>query len=77
MIVFRRTCRSEFCQRGTRCSRCTHSVALPSSLHFAHASSMHTVTNIGSPVLWSRILISLAPEAGGLVSTQQRLEAYN
>ncbi len=61
----RRTCRSEFCQRGTRCSRCTHSVAFPSSLQAAHASSIDTEMKIGSPVLASRILISLGPRASG------------
>ena len=50
MIVLRRTCRSEFCQRGTRCSRCTHSVDFPSSLHAAQESSIDTEMKIGSPV---------------------------
>jgi len=34
MIVFSLTCRSELCQRGTRCSMWTQPAALPSSMHF-------------------------------------------
>jgi len=56
-----RVCKAEgralLCQRGTRCSMCTHSVCLPSSLQRAQTSSMHIVANIGRPVLWSRMRI--------------------
>lgn len=48
MMVFRRTCLSELCQLGARCSMCLHSVALPSSLHFAQASSTLKVLKMGS-----------------------------
>ena len=47
--------RSELCQRGTRCSMCTHSVLLPSSMHFLHASCTLMVRKSGIPVTGSRM----------------------
>lgn len=48
LTFFRRMCFSELCHAGTRCSMCLHSVALPSSLHFWHASSTQNVLKMGS-----------------------------
>ena len=42
-MIFSLRCRSALCHDVTRCSMCTHSCALPFSLHASHASSMHRV----------------------------------
>ena len=55
MIVFSLTWRSELCQRGTRCSMWMQPTALPSSMHFWHASCTLRLVNSGSPVVLSRI----------------------
>ena len=53
ITVFNLLCLSDDCQRGTKWSKCTQSVALPSSLHFAHASSTWRTVNSASPVALS------------------------
>jgi len=55
MMVLSFTCRSELCQRGTRCSMCTHDAVWPSAMHFLHASCTLMLVKSGRPVTLSRI----------------------
>lgn len=55
MMVLSLTCRSELCQRGTRCSMWTHDAVCPSAMHFLHASCTLMLVKSGSPVILSRI----------------------
>jgi hypothetical protein len=58
MIVFSRTWRSDDCHRGTRCSMCTQSTALPSARHALHASCTLRHVKMDWFVLGSTIFIS-------------------
>lgn len=60
MILWRRWCFSDDCQRGTRCKLCTQDACLPSSLHFAQHSSTLKTVNMLSFVVGSFILINPA-----------------
>ncbi len=59
IIVLSLSCLALLCHRGTRCSKCLHSAAFPSSLQCWHDNSTEMDRKIGAPVIASRILKSL------------------